>query len=128
MITTMHFSWHWTRIAGLGLVAIPLSLLVLFTYGESTGGDLSGLQHLVEAVPLAALVALAWYRPRVGGPLLAASSALIGLLFFVATGGQVSPGLATGTALVFFAPPLLAGVLFWAGGRHEVTPQRPAGA
>jgi hypothetical protein len=118
-MSTRRFSRRWARIAGLVLVAIPLSILVLFTYGETTGGSLYGLQHLVEAVPLAIMAVVAWRWPRIGGPLLAGISALLGAMFVVATRGQVLPGVAVGTALVFFAPPLLAGSLFWAAAQHD---------
>jgi hypothetical protein len=123
----MQFPRRWIRIAGLVLAAIPLGILLLFAIGETTGGVLYGLQHLVEAVPLAVLAFVAWRWPGVGGPLLAGTSALLGAMFFVATSGRVSPGITVGTALLFFAPPLVAGLLFWAGVRRDAAPQGAAG-
>ena len=43
-------------------------------------------------------------------------------MFFVAIGGQMSPGVAAGTALVFFASPLIAGLLFWASNQRNAEP------
>jgi hypothetical protein len=123
----MQFPRRWIRIAGLVLVVIPLGILLLFAIGETAGGDLYGLQHLVQAVPLAVVAFVAWRWPGVGGPLLAGISALLAVMFFVVMGVRLSPGIAAGTALLFFAPPLVAGLLFWADGRRATAPQGVAG-
>ena len=61
----MQLPQRWIRIAGLVLVVIPLGILLLFAIGETAGGDLYGLQHLAQAVPLAVVAFVAWRWPGV---------------------------------------------------------------
>lgn len=53
---------------------LPLGFMVLvlmaFGIGETVGGDLSGLMHLVEVAIVGGVVWLAWKRPLWGGILL----------------------------------------------------------
>lgn len=116
-MATLEHRWRRTRIAGLVFALIPLGILLLFTLGETIGGDVYGLQHVVQALPLALLIWVAWRWPSIGGPVLVGVSVALGGSFLVAMGGRLSAGVALGTALVFFAPSLVAGVLFWLSGR-----------
>ena len=104
------------------LAASPaLALLVLFTLGETVGGDLSGLQHLVELAPLAGLVALGWARPRAGGLALAAISLGAGIAYaFLGPMGARSIVAVVSTEALLFVPPLIAGALFLAAARAEI--------
>jgi hypothetical protein len=39
------------KIAGVVLVLMALGVLLLFGFGETIGGDISGQQHLLQAAP-----------------------------------------------------------------------------
>jgi hypothetical protein len=113
----------WPRVIGLILLLIPIAALAWAGLGEVLGGDVSGWQHVIEIVPLAALAAVAWRWPQIGGPLIAGIAVVLvlGYILFAFTGGQgrgpVWLWLLVGSVL--FAPPLLAGALFWASGARQ---------
>jgi hypothetical protein len=104
----------WLRVTGLVLLLIPSAALAWAGLDEVLGGDVSGWQHIVEIVPLAALAAIAWRWPQIGGPLIAGIAVvlLLGYTLFAFTGGQgrgpVWLWLLVGSGL--FAPPLLGSV------------------
>ncbi|MGE3960162.1 MAG: hypothetical protein AB7F65_00605 [Dehalococcoidia bacterium] len=103
---------------------ITLGLLSLFLVGEVFGGDLSGVVHLVQLVPLAALLALGWRSPNLAGVLLLAIGGALALAYFVETADSDTVS-AVERALVaglFLVPPIAAGVLFLVAAR------RPRGA
>lgn len=54
------------RKLGITLTVIPLAILLLFTLGEVTSGDISGLSHLFQALPLVIIFYLAVKQPLVG--------------------------------------------------------------
>jgi hypothetical protein len=100
----------------LALLAIPLAVLALFAVGEVAGGDWSGLQHVVQALPLV-LLALAAYRwPVAAGWLLVVVGAGIMGLYVVLTYSRFE--LATiAVAEFIFAMPVVAGILLVLAGR-----------
>src|SRR5574341_1891175 len=60
------------KVKGLKIAAlIPLgwatAILLLFAFGETAGGDWSGLGHLIQAIPIVLLMWLGWKRPLWGG-------------------------------------------------------------
>ena len=99
------------RLVALGLVAVTVGMLLIFTIGEVAGGDISGLQHLLQAVPLVIVAWLAWRHPLWGGiTLITVSLVLAGLYFVLFEVGSLAV-----VAVVLAAvclPPFLAGVLF----------------
>ena len=46
------------------LLVVPIVLLMILAVGEMVGGDVSGAQHVVMAIPLILLLAGAWRYPR----------------------------------------------------------------
>ncbi len=58
---------HWLRIAGLIPLGLEVAILLFFGFGEMGSGDLSGVSHLLPAVPIVLLGILAWLRPLEGG-------------------------------------------------------------
>jgi hypothetical protein len=74
-------------IKGLKIAAmVPLGVMVLvllaFGIGESVGGDLTGLMHLVPVVFVGVVVWLCWKRPLWGGILLLAGAGFEALTFW----------------------------------------------
>jgi len=61
------------NIKGLKIVALippglAIAVLLMFMIGETAGGDVSGLGHLIQAIPIALLMWLGWKRPLLGEP------------------------------------------------------------
>jgi hypothetical protein len=105
------------------LTAPPIVILLLFTFGEVFGGDISGVQHLVQLLPLAIVVAGAWRFPRVGGAALVGLSLVLGVVYPFAFAGA-DLGTIIVVELLLFVPPALAGLLFLAAARASSRAQR----
>jgi hypothetical protein len=100
------------------VAALPaVGVLLLFAFGEMGAGDLSGLQHLVQLAPLALLLAAAWRFPLAAGAALVAVSLLLAVAYPFAVSVD-EPATIALVALLFFAPPLVSGVLFILAGRR----------
>jgi len=102
----------------IGLLPIGLIALVslAFGIGESTGGDLGGLMHLVSFVIVGLAMWLCWKRPLWGGILLLAIAlfrtlALIPELFLRPPGSVWSPSL----FLLIIIPAISGGLFLYAG-------------
>jgi hypothetical protein len=113
------------EMAALVAVAPTVAVLLLFAFGEAFGGDITGLQHLVQLLPLAILLAWAWRSPRVGGAALVALSLVLSLGYPLLAGGEHLSTIVL-VELLLFAPPLLAGLLFLAAARASRERQRSA--
>ncbi len=105
----------------LGLIPIGFVSLVLlfFGIGESSGGDFSGLMHIIQFVIAALAIWLCWKYPLWGGILLLALTLFRTLLlipeFFLRPPGSIwSPSL---FILTFF--PAIPGALFLYAGLLE---------
>jgi hypothetical protein len=106
------------KIAGLILVMIPLTILLIFTIGETVGGDASGLQHLVQAAPLVLFTLWAWKKPRVGGWVLLIAAIIVAVLYPWSKPDQPLRFTAL-TELMLFGPAIAAGLLFVVAARKE---------
>lgn len=102
----------------IGLLPIGFLSLVslVFGIGESTGGDLSGLIHLVPFVILALAIWLCWKYPLWGGIILLAMAlfralALIPELFLRPPGSMWNSGL----FLLIIIPAISGGLFLYAG-------------
>lgn len=93
-----------TSMVPLGLAT---AILLLFTLGESAGGDWSGLGHLIYAVPIILLMWLGWKRPLWGGISLFFLALLAWVTYSDTLGG---PGWLA-PFLIVIAPLLLSGLL-----------------
>lgn len=108
----------------MGLLLIPTAILLLFTFGETFGGDLSGLSHLLQLAPLALLIFLAYKKPRIGGILLLAIGLALGVLYPLTAPFKLQTILIVETLL--FLPPVLAGALLILSTGARTSPQSPA--
>jgi cytochrome bd-type quinol oxidase subunit 1 len=106
------------KLIALALLAVPAVGLLLFTFGEMFGGNITGVQHIPEAALLFLIMAAAWRYPReVGAVLLSIGSLLLAVwLFWVLTQREPAPREAdilmwVAATLILFAPPLVAGSL-----------------
>jgi hypothetical protein len=105
---------RWLKALGLIACAVPLGVLLMFAVGEG----LEGWGHLLQAAPLVLLVVLAWWRPLIGGALIALVG--IGLAAVFTLGGPGDPQMDPSANLfvywVLFAPAIVGGLLLAAAG------------
>ena len=105
------------KLSGLAIVALGSLFFLAMGVGEMAGGDLSGFQHLPQAVLLGALVFLGWRHPYAVGTVLVFIALGIAALYAVA--GSVSLGLRFAWAVQIAVPPLAAGALLIGAARRE---------
>jgi hypothetical protein len=110
------------KIIGILPLAFYALISLVFGIGESAGGDLSGLMHLVPVLLIVVLIWVAWKFPYWAGILLLAYGVIRILLlipeFFMRPAGSVlNPSVISLTLI-----PLIAGGLFLYAGKLERKP------
>jgi hypothetical protein len=100
------------KVLGLIVLLVPLGILALFTVGEVAGSDVSGLQHLVQALPLVGLAILAWRKPRAGGIALIVVAAVLAVVYAVIASAAMPMATRLLVGAVLFAPAIVSGALF----------------
>jgi len=100
------------NVRGLKIIALifpglAAAILLLFAFGETAGGDWSGLGHLIQVVPIVLLMWLGWKCPLWGGIFLLLLGLLASQSFSDALRG---PGWLA-PFLILIAPMLLSGIL-----------------
>jgi hypothetical protein len=108
--------------AALVCLAIPMLVLTVFAVGEVAGGDISGLQHVVEILPLAALAWLGWRRPLWGGIALIVLTLTLAGIPIVMDRLSSAPPFVTAFLYIILALPLVAGILFVVVARRTHAP------
>lgn len=98
------------RNIALVILLVPISFLLLFTFGEIFSGDISGLSHLIQLAPIIIVLIVALKKPLIGGALFSVISALFGILYLVTV--PFNPITILIVELVLFLPPFIAGLLF----------------
>jgi hypothetical protein len=103
------------KIVALIFPGAVIAILLLFAFGETIGGDWSGLGHLVQAAPIALLMWLGWKRPLWGGIFLLVLSFLAFYSFVDTLSGRdwLAP------FLVIVAPLFLSGILLLGAASGE---------
>ncbi len=107
-----------SKLAASALLGAPIAILLLLGLGEMAGGDVTGVQHLVEVVPLLLLLIAAWRWPRVAGIALVCIGSIVLLVWAVlavTASERASPTVWAIVGLGLFFPPLLAGSLLLRG-------------
>lgn len=99
------------KILAEALLVIPIGLLLFLGFGEIFGGDIYGVQHFVQLLPLLVLAVFAWFHPQKMGMFIF----LIGIIAFVAyliMSGQFSLWVRIINGFLLFGTPILSGALF----------------
>lgn len=99
----------WLKRIGLLLLVFPLVVLFLFLFGEVFSGDISGLGHLVQLIPVILIAFLAWKKPFIGGAILVAAGAILGILYFANVDFPWQTILIA--EVLLFLPPIISGIL-----------------
>lgn len=95
------------KIAALISSGLAVAILLLFAFGETIGGDWSGLGHLIQATPIVLLIWLGWKRPLWGGTLFL----VIGILSFLRFSNDFQDPGWLAPFLILSTPLLLSGLL-----------------
>lgn len=93
----------------LGLLLFPLSFFLLFLFGEIFSGDISGLSHLLQIIPLAIIIFVAYKNALVGGVLLLVVSLLFEILYLLNI--PFDPIATFIVELLIFVPLIISGIL-----------------
>lgn len=108
------------KLAGLAFVALPLAVFTLFAVGEVVALETGWWIHLLQMAAIALLLALAWSRPHVGGPVLTVVGLVLSALLIAGVRDDLMSRLMTVGLL--FAPLIVGGIAFTlAGARGRVT-------
>lgn len=102
---------------GVGLLFIPLSILLLFTFGEVFSGDMSGLSHLIQAAPLLLLILFSIKKPYTGGLLLLIAGFVLGVLYVI--WAPLEPQTILIVESLLFLPPIISGLLLVLSSRKK---------
>jgi len=108
------------KIAALVLLGLGVAFYLIFAVGEMAGGDITGVQHLLPAALLGALLWLGWKRPRTAGIVLLALAVPLGAAYIAVLVVRDLPLL---WALWIALPPLLTGWLLVRAGQDEPGPR-----
>lgn len=100
------------KVAGLGILCIPLVLLLVLGIGEMSGGIYSGLQHLIQAIPIILFMYFAWVKPKIGGVILIFLSIILALLYLFFPPVSMPSIYRVENTILLFSPLLLSGILF----------------
>jgi len=96
--------WRWL---GLAFLALPVLVFAVFAVGEGIGGEEGWWGHLIQLVIALALVAGAWFLPKVFGPLLI----VVGIVPVVAMLVTSVEGAVVGSStMIVWLPLALSGV------------------
>jgi hypothetical protein len=103
------------KIIALVFPGLTAAVLLLFAFGETIGGDWSGLGHLAQAIPIGFLMWLGWKHPLSGGLLFLVLSFLASYSLVDALRGPewLAP------FLIIIAPLVLSGILLLGAARLE---------
>ena len=108
----------WLKIAAMVPLGFMVAILLVFAIGESVGGDLSGLMHLV---PVGFVILVSWFcwkRPLWGGILLLAAAIFEAVFFGISMRGA-GPGAVVSPIIIMIMPLTLSGALLltaaWVG-------------
>ena len=95
------------KIVELIFPGLATAVLLLFAFGETMGGDWSGLGHLIQVIPIVLLMWLGWKRPLWGGIFLL----LLGFLGLHSFSNALRGSEWLAPFLIIIAPLLISGLL-----------------
>lgn len=105
---------RWLKALGLVVCAVPIAILLAFAVGEG----IEGWGHLLQAAPLLVLIVVAWWRPLVGGALIALIGIGLAAIFWLGGPGdpQMDPSAHLFVYAALIAPAVVGGILLAAAG------------
>ena len=107
------------KITGMAILLLPIFFLSAFLFGETFGGDITGLIHLVQVLPLLLLLFLAWKWPKIVGVVLVVLGLVAGSLYFSSAHFPTQAVLLV--EAVVFLPPVVAGIFLFLSAKKQIT-------
>jgi hypothetical protein len=107
------------KLIGLAFMAPSIVLFGLFAVAEGIGLEPGWWGHLLQLAAAVLVIALAWVRPRIGGPVLIVAGTALTAIALLA-GGELTEKLAP--IAIVCAPIIAAGVFFTLAGRAMQAP------
>jgi hypothetical protein len=114
------------KIAAMVPLGFVVAILLIFAIGESGGGDLSGLMHLVPVVLVGLVIWLCWKRPLWSGILLLAVAIFEAVSFGILL-ADAEPGGVASPVIILILPLTVSGLLLLTAawiGRKKAEPGR----
>jgi hypothetical protein len=106
------------KTVGLALLVVPLGFLGLFAAGEVADGDVSGLSHVAQGLPLVLVAAVAYRWPAQAGAVLI----VVGLAIVIAYAVIAAPRFEVATIAIvetILAVPVVSGALLLLAGNSS---------
>ena len=101
---------------GAAFLAAPTLVVALFAIGEGVGGEEGWWGHLIQLALVAVVCLVAWYLPKIGGPVLIALALAFG--WWTLSEGEDLIGEWTSLAVIGL-PLLVSGVFFSLAGYRD---------
>lgn len=105
------------KITGMAILLLPIFFLSAFLFGETFGGDITGLIHLVQVLPLILLLFLAWRWPKIVGVILVVLGLIAGILYFLSTRFPIQTIILV--EAIVFLPPVIAGAFLFFSSKKK---------
>lgn len=102
---------------GLSIIGVPIIFLLIFLVGETVGGDISGLGHLVQLLPILILLIIAWKFPFAGGILFTSIGLVLGIMYAISAEFPLETILIV--EAVLFLPLVITGISFILASRKH---------
>lgn len=102
------------KVFGMAVLVVPVLILLAFAIGEGLSPEfgISGfILHFTQALPLLALLYVAWRWPKVGGWILIFGGILLAMLYVAMTTARGLLGMAIVPVIIIFIPPIVSGWL-----------------
>ena len=103
---------------GAAFLAVPTLIVAMFAIGEGVGGEEGWWGHLIQLALVAVVFLVAWYLPKIGGPVLMALALVFGW-WTLAERGDLAAGW---SSLAIIGVPLLVSGVFFSLAGYRDTP------
>jgi len=102
---------------GHAILLIPIFFILIFLIGETAGGDISGIGHLFQLIPLILIILIANKYPYWGGLFLIFIGFVLDILYIISSRGNL---LASSIVSIFlFFPLIISGILLASSSRPK---------
>lgn len=105
------------KFAAIGILFLPIGFLLLFLIGEVFSGDLTGLGHLIQLLPLLVLAWFGYKNPYWSGVFMSLIGLTFGVIYAMSAGFYLETILIV--EAVLFLPIFVSGVLLILAGKKS---------